>query len=148
MYKKILVPMDGSTFAECSLAHVSTVAKGCQVPEVILITVVDHIQDFPEVEKTVQDVDRISVQQAAGEYLARIAEKLKGEGLNVQTVVLRGSPADKIIDYINNEGVDLVIMSTHGTSGKTRWLMGSNADKIIHTVNVPVMAITPESCRI
>lgn len=148
MYKKILVPLDGSTFSECSLAHVKAIAKGCQVPEVILMTVVDNVQEFPGMGKGIKETTGKAVQQAAGDYLAKIAGGLKKEGLNVETRVYQGSPADKIIDYATKEGVDLVIMSTHGTSGVTRWLMGGTADKIIRNVSVPVLAVSPESCRI
>jgi nucleotide-binding universal stress UspA family protein len=148
MYNKILVPLDGSTFSECSLAHVRAIAKGCQVPEVILMTIVDRIQEFPGMEQGVKEATVKTVQKAAGDYLSKIADELKKEGLNVRIQVLQGPPADKIIDFATAEGVDLVIMSTHGTSGATRWLMGSTADKIVRNVSVPVLAVTPESCRI
>jgi nucleotide-binding universal stress UspA family protein len=148
MYRKILVPLDGSSFAECSLAHVKAIARGCQVPEVILMTVVDHIQEFPGMDKGFKENTKAAVQKAAGKYLSNLAENMKKEGFNVNTVVSQGSVADNILDYIKSEGADLVIMSTHGASGASRKLMGSTADKIIRNSSVPVLAVSGESCAL
>ena len=148
MYRKILVPLDGSPFAECSLAHVKAIAKGCQVPEIVLMTVVDHIQDYPGMEQSFKDKTRTAVQKAAAAYLTGISADLKKEGFNVVTVVQDGSAAENILDYAAKQGVDLMIMSTHGRSGMGRRIMGGTADKIVRSATVPVLAVSSESCRI
>lgn len=148
MYRKILVPLDGSPFAECSLAHVKAIAKGCQVPEVVLLTVVDHMQDYPDMDKSFKERTAATVQKAAAAYLAGLAANLKKEGFNVNTVVQTGSAAENILEYAAKQGVDLLIMSTHGRSGMGRRLMGSTADKIVRSATVPVLAVSSESCRI
>lgn len=149
MYRKILVPLDGSPFAECSLAHVKDIARGCQVPVVTLISIINPLHNFPEVatgeiRRNAEEASR----EKAQEYLSMIASNLQKEGLNTEIVIDKGPTAEKILDYINKNGVDLVIMSTHGGSGVSRFLMGGTADKIIRHANVPVLAVAPESCRI
>jgi nucleotide-binding universal stress UspA family protein len=141
MYKKILVPLDGSEISESILDHVVTIATGCQVPEVILVRVrqpldkdVSQILD-PHIAK---DLDE-TYEEEAGRYLGKIAAKLRKKGVAVKTVVLSGNPAEKIIEYSHNSGVELIIMSTHGRSGISRWVLGSVADKIIRQSEVPVL---------
>jgi nucleotide-binding universal stress UspA family protein len=148
MYKKILVPLDGSPFAECVLAHVKAIAKGCQVPEIDLLTVIDHVQDFPGMEKNFKEMTKQAVQKGAEDYLAGISDKLKKDGLNVENIIKEGPAAGVILDYAAQQGVDLMILSTHGRSGISRRLMGGTADKIIRTASVPVLAVSAESCQI
>jgi nucleotide-binding universal stress UspA family protein len=149
MYRKILVPLDGSSFAECSLAHVKEIAKGCQVPVVTLMSIVDTFHNFPdvatgEIRRSEEEVSR----EQAQKYLETIASNLQKDGLNTEIAIDKGPAAEKILDYIEKNGVDLVILSTHGRSGVTRFLMGGTADRIIRHVKVPVLAVSPESCRI
>jgi nucleotide-binding universal stress UspA family protein len=148
MYRKILVPLDGSTFAECSLAHVKAIATGCQVPEVVFMTVIDHIQQFPGMDRKINEKNKEELRTAAKKYLADTSEKMKKEGINAETNIVEGSPADMVLEYMKTHGIDLLIMSTHGASGAGRRPMGSTAEKIIRNSTVPVLAVSGESCLI
>jgi len=149
MYKKILAPLDGSGFSECSLEHVRTVAIGCQVPEVVLLMVVEPIKTIAYAETSgdwVAEKEKHN-QAEAEKYLSELAENLEGEGVVVQAAVVHGNPAEEILDYAKNNQVGLIVMSTHGRSGISRWAFGSVTDRILRHSAVPVL-ITPPPGRI
>lgn len=147
MYKKILAPLDGSKFSECSLEHIRAVATGCHVPEVVLLMVVElPRQPLERGEEWPRFVEKKA--HAEGEdYLSKLANSLKKEGIAVQTAVITGWPADKILDYADQNQVDLIIMSTHGRSGVTRWVFGSVADRVLRHSKAPVLMVPPPGCR-
>lgn len=152
MYKRILVPLDGSQLSECSLEHAKAIAAGCQVPEVVLLRVVKPPSSNEAAALAAAGDDillkvELRNQAEAKDYLTKVGDNLKKVGIMVQLVFLNGSPADVILDYAKNNKVDLIIMTTHGQSGPYRWLIGSVADKVIHNTTVPVLMMSPPGCR-
>lgn len=148
MYKRILAPLDGSEFSECSLEHVRAIATGCHVQEVILLRVIEPAQQVYGID---EDFLRKATQTAvasAKDYLAKLADSLKKEGIATQTVVIQGKAADEILDFANKNQVDLIVMSTHGRSGVSRWVLGSVADRIIRHSTAAVLIASPPGCRI
>jgi len=124
MYKKMLAPFDGSEFSECTLEHVRAVATGCQVPEVILLRVVEPVRQTYELgEDWHRDVER-KAQTEAKDYLAKVADDLKKGGVAAETAVVSGQPAEVILDYAKQNQVELIIMSTHGRSGVSAYPAG------------------------
>jgi len=145
MYKKILVPLDGSELSESILEHVITIATGCKVPDVVLIRVRNPLDKNT---KEALDADIASkldeaYQEEASNYLDKIVFGLKKKGIDAKAIVLSGNPAEEIIDYVKDSGVDLIVMSTHGRSGVSRWVFGSVADKVIRLSEVPVLIRPP-----
>ena len=151
MYQKILAPLDGSDFSECSLDHVKAIATGCQVPEVVLLRVVEPIHSSDVAAYVEAGIDTTllmkDVQQSAETYIARVAESLSKAGLPAKGVVVTGWAADSIMKYAEENGVDLIIMSTHGRSGISRWVMGSITDKVVRSSRIPVLSVSPLGCR-
>jgi len=150
MYKKILAPLDGSEFSECSLDHVTAVAKGCQVPNVILLHVVephDRYTGYTGISKEMLGEIQKELRTNTEDYLAKVVDKLKKKGVNAKTAVVEGKPSDEILNYADKNQADLIIMSTHGSSGLTRWAFGSVADKVVRHSPVPVLVIAPPGCR-
>ena len=141
MYKKILVPLDGSELSESVLNHVVTIATGCQVPEVVLTRVREPLDK--SVMETLDAKIALQLDEAyhdeAANYLENIATTLKQKGIAVKVEVLSGKPAEEILKYSQRSGVDLIIMSTHGRSGVSRWVFGSVADKVIRQTEIPVL---------
>ena len=141
MYKKILVPLDGSELSEAILDHVVTIAKGCQVAEVILIRVREPLDNSvratldPEIA---EELDQAYNDEAAG-YLKKIASKLDKKGVSVKIEVLEGNPAEEIIKYSKEDKIELIVMSTHGRSGFSRLVFGSVANKVLRQTEVPVL---------
>ena len=148
MYKKILAPLDGSELSECSLEHVRAIATDCQVPEVILIRVVEPIPSSAYVAYAELAGDWVAQlerqdQSEAENYLSQLADKLKKEGMIVQTAVVFGRAAEAILNYAKDNQVDLIIMSTRGKSGLSRWLSGSVVSRVRSHSIIPVLIIPP-----
>ena len=148
MYQKILAPLDGSEFSECALGHVRAVATGCQVPEVVLLRVIEPIrQAFSLSEDLLREI-KAEAQASSEEYVAKVAADLKKVNIAAKTVVMSGDPAETILDYAKQNQVDLIIMSTHGRSGVSRWAFGSVADRVLRHSTTAVLTVAPRGCRI
>jgi nucleotide-binding universal stress UspA family protein len=150
MYKKLVVPLDGSEFSECSLEHVTTLAQGCQIPSVVLLNVVEPANKYTTYSGVSQETfDEIRKQFLAQnkEYLDKVADRLNKEGINASPVIIEGKPAEEILNYAEKEKTDLIVMSTHGSSGFSRWAFGSVADRVVRHSTVPVLVIAPTGCR-
>ena len=150
MYQKILVPLDGSQLAECALPHVIGMSKDGAVGEVILLSVVNvHIpghSDFP----TPININEIrdSLFMESRKYLDEAEHRLTAEDIKVTKVSLEGSrPADIISDYAQKNGIDMIVIATHGYTGLKKLMLGSVALGILHESHIPVLLIRPESCR-
>lgn len=141
--------MDGSELSECVLDHVIAIATGCRIPEVILLTVMELVsQQFyaelgEQLARDIQNKARVDVNN----YLLKVADSLKKDGLVVQTAAISGKPTEEILDYANKNQVDLIVMSTHGRSGISRWAFGSVADRVLRHSRVPVLTVSPAGCR-
>jgi nucleotide-binding universal stress UspA family protein len=140
-----MVPLDGSEVAECVLPHVIAVSSGCEIGEVTLIRICEPLHLFggiesrfsPEERQRLEDDDK----KLSGEYLEQVTQRLKESGIIAETVVLQGNIIDKLIDYEANNDVDLTVIATHGRSGVKRMVMGSVADRFLHSSNVPVLIV-------
>jgi len=80
--------------------------------------------------------------------LAKIERELVADGVAAKSITLEGKPAETIIDYAAKNDIDLIIMSTHGRSGPSRWAFGSVADRVIRSSIVPVLIAVPKGCRL
>ncbi len=150
MYQHIMVPLDGSELAECVLPHARTIALGCAVVKVTLIRVVEpfHIRGGLETRITPEEMQQLEKQSMdrARDYLEHVVKSLKETGVAAQSDVLHGNVVDKLIDYANMNEVDLIIVSTHGRSGVSRWVWGSVTDRILRAACVPVTMIRAPGC--
>ncbi|MFC2013844.1 universal stress protein [Chloroflexota bacterium] len=148
MYKKILVPVDGSELTECTLEHVRAIAKGCNVPEVILLRVVEPLRNVYEFGEDWYKGAQEKIQAEAKDYLSKVVAALKKDGITADAVVVSDQPAEAILNYAKRNQVDLIIMSTHGRSGVSRWVIGSVADRVVRHSVAPVLAVSPAGCRV
>ena len=153
MYKKILVPLDGSKLAECVLPHVEKLAESGVAKEIILLRVCDSpsiIADYPESKNKTWEkhVERMTTnaQQQCNIYLDDVEKQLKDKGFNVKTDSRLGKPAEEIVDYASKNEVDLIVMASHGRSGVSRWAYGSVADKVLRSTCVPVLLVKAPGC--
>jgi len=150
MYRKILVPLDGSQLAECVLPHVESIAKGCSAQNVTFIRIVEpfYISGEGAAVFSQKDEDRINSENvaAAENYLSRMINRIKYNGVNVQSKVIMGKATESIADYATKNEVDLIIIATHGRSGISRWVWGSVADRILRSACVPVLMVRAPGC--
>jgi nucleotide-binding universal stress UspA family protein len=153
MYKSVLVPLDGSALAECTLSHVKNLFKDGSVKEITLLNVVKV--DIPWATVSAEypkPIDLNAIREplfnASRKYLADMESRLGSEGVKVKTDSLEGSrPADTIVEYAQENGMDLIIIGTHGYTGLKKLLLGSVASGVLNQSHIPVLLIRPESCR-
>ena len=150
MYKKILIPLDGSELAECALSHVKDLVKSGSGQEVTLLNIFwSHVIPI-EYWYGVSGYDEFKqkAREVSANYLADVASRLGSEGIKVTTESLEGGrPAAVISDYAQKNGIEMIIVATHGYSGLKKMMLGSVAFEVIHNSHVPVLLIRPESCR-
>ena len=141
MYKKILVPLDGSELAERALDHAEKLAEPFDA-EIILFQVVPLVPIYAAPEFVTSFVVDEKQMEAAQIYLTNLAEELKKRGFRVTEKLKAGSlVAVEIIDFAKESGVDLIVMCTHGHSGISRWVLGSVAHKVLTRAETPVLLI-------
>ncbi len=144
MYKKIMVPLDGSELAECVLPHVEDFIKGYNVSNVILVRVVEperpYYGEFAIDPKIIAESESARKSEAKN-YLNQVVERLKHEGSALHTEIISGKVSESLADYAEKNDVDLILIATHGRSGVTRWVRGSVADKILRSSQVPVLMV-------
>ncbi len=152
MYKKIMVPLDGSELAECVLPHVETVVKGCDSPEVLLVRAVEPIA-IPYGRETarITSMEQLKAFEAhskveAEKYLKEIVARLAKAGVNAKTAVIYGKAAEALSDFATENRTDLVVIATHGRSGISRWAWGSIADRLVRSVCAPVLIVRAPGC--
>lgn len=150
---KILVTLDGSKESETVLPHVENVASKLKAKVVLLHVVVPPYHIYPITQGVGYYADsgiiKVPYSEAeikplingAQEYLQKISSKLTEQGVESSYMVRIGFPGEKIIEAEEESGVDLVVMSTHGESGFTRWEHGSIADKVLHAGNTPLLLV-------
>lgn len=144
MYKKILVPLDGSDLAEKVLPHVLALAKASGA-EVTLATVAEFslgivgakLEAFPQAALE----QKAALRAEATVYLEKVQRDLKDQGVVATVAVLEGDVASQIIAYAEQKGFDLIAMATHGRSGIDRFVMGSIAEKVVRSTVKPVLLI-------
>ena len=140
MYGRILVPLDGSITAEQSLPHAITLAK-CLGAKLILIRI---LEPFPPVRSmSPADMSKIKKQarEWAVEYFERISVDLGEQSFLHETVILEGRASVMIEQFAEQNDIDLILLSSRGRTGLTRWLMGSVADRVIRGAKMPVLLV-------
>ena len=126
MFERVLLPLDGSEVSEGIIPYLRQLARAAG--------------------------SRITILYVAGDgeagldgYLREAQRSVSGGELDVETVVLTGKPEERIVEHAENEGFDLIAMSTHGRSGVGRWVFGSTTDKVLHSTTLPLFIVrTPK----
>jgi nucleotide-binding universal stress UspA family protein len=138
MYRRVLVPLDGSPVAEAILPFLLEIAGPLDM-SVVLLRVNEPIAPAViEASRHVIVDDIEGRRRDALEYLAPIAVGLRARGVDVDTVVRRGEPATEILAAARETDADLVAMTTHGRTGLGRLLFGSVAEAVLRRAEVPV----------
>jgi nucleotide-binding universal stress UspA family protein len=145
MYKRILVPLDGSTASERILAHIRPFITPRHT-RLTLLRVIDPTRD----QRALGTIESPSVTMArlkdeAGQYLARVRGELRGLGIPARVEVVDGDVASAIYNCAEADDVDLIAMSTHGRSGVSRWALGSVADHVVRITRQPVLLVRSET---
>ncbi|WP_432644479.1 universal stress protein [Methanobrevibacter sp.] len=139
MYKKILVPTDGSEFAKKAQKHALFLAE-VSGAEIFAISVTENnfVNGLP-LDDEVYQLNQI-LKERSEENLEEF-DKLNENNLKVTHVVREGSPAKVILEVAKEEDIDLIVMGSSGKSGFDRFIMGSVADKVVNSAKCAVLVV-------
>ena len=153
MYKKIMVPLDGSELAECVLPHVEEFTTDCRVNTIRLVRVIESepvtllgsegVGSRDEINRFFEYRKKAEAERAAGadKYLGEVIKRLKPGEVKFQKEVLVGKVEEKLLDYAKENDIDMILMATHGRSGVSRWVRGSVAERILQGSRIPVLMV-------
>lgn len=138
MYDDILVPTDGSAGMDRVIEHAVNLCEthGATLHGLYVIDTAS-LADLP-MESSWEAVN--TALREEGDSSLEAMERLAGD-VSVRTSQVEGSPAQEIVEYAEDEGIDLVVMGTHGRSGVDRLLLGSVAERVVRTSPVPVLTV-------
>jgi nucleotide-binding universal stress UspA family protein len=146
---QLLVPLDGSAFAEAALPHATVLARAFG-GSILLVCVVGppyvpytEMMAAPAGAAEIANMILEEEQEKAERYLTDAGERLRRDGLPVQTAVCVGAPADTILQQALATGTGLIVMATHGRTGLRRLLLGSVAHEVVHRTLLPVLLVRP-----
>jgi nucleotide-binding universal stress UspA family protein len=137
MYSNILIAIEHSDADRTVLEHVQQLATLTHA-SLLLVHVADGWAARHYEELELRDSEEIKDDRA---YLERVAEDLESRGFRTRTRLAMGDPATELVKVAREEGVDLIAMSTHGHRFLNDLLRGSTADRVRHSVEVPVLMI-------
>lgn len=143
MYKKILVPLDGSARAEAILRHVEELAQK-EEAQVILMHVVDPAASLTGLEGVPFDVSGELIEQERAEaerYLEAKAGELRQRRLDVVTRIRYGEVVKSIVDTAESDNADLIAIASHGRTGLSRLFYGSVAAGVLQRADRPLLII-------
>ena len=144
MYKKILVPMDGSPLAERALIPALALAKETDGELSLLHALVTDdilIPDYMGMPVLQPDYWIEERRGQAVAYLANLQKRYSHPNVEIYTNIIEGDPASIILDLAKEEAFDLIIMSTHGYSGVRRFMFGSVTEHVLRHAGCPVLVV-------
>lgn len=147
MYQKILLPTDGSKFAEKAAEHAIWIASRSGA-EIIVLNVIEtsSLVGLPaedlivKIKEMLKEEGRRSLERIS-EMISQSEEESKIEDVKITLKTEEGSPAESILKTIENENIDLVVMGTSGKHGLDRFLLGSVTEKVVRSSKCPVLAV-------
>ena len=145
MYQHVMVCLDGSELAECVLPHAEKLASDCSIPKITFLCVIKPLKLYGSAESHISPEERERLEAdsmaVAIAYLEEKAQSFRDRNFMIECAVLFGDVVEQIIEYAEQNGVNLIIIATHGRSGVSRMLLGSVADQVIRSSPVPVLIV-------
>jgi nucleotide-binding universal stress UspA family protein len=143
MYKRILITLDGSTVAEQALSTALVLAEQFDA-ELILLRVVMPLpisyRAGAASAAAIELAERDAVLDAA-DYLDDVVAGIQEKGFHVRVAARLGNPSKAIIEFAEQNQIDMLVMCTRGQTGLARWLLGSVTDHVVRSSPVPVVVV-------
>ena len=137
MYDRILLPTDGSDASDRAVEQAVGLARETGAELHVLFVV----EDIPYAPEMMDDTVEEELQGIGEEAIAAIEARADGAGVDVVSAIRKGAPHSAILEYADGEGVDAIVMGTHGRSGLDRYLLGSVTERVVRTADVPVLTV-------
>jgi nucleotide-binding universal stress UspA family protein len=148
VYKRALVPLDGSPLAEAIIPFLMEIAGPLKM-SIVLLRVQEPIPSAvgDGIRQALLEV-RDGYTRDIEDYLESIAERLRARGVEASHAVRSGRPDEEIVEAARDAAVDLIAMGTHGRTGLGRLLFGSVAEQVLRHADVPVLMIRQTPARL
>jgi len=142
-YDKIMIATDGSRQVEKAIEAAIQLAKftGARLYAVYVIASTGYTPRNFGWEESLREI----LEAEAKKAVAFVEEAGKGSGVNVEPVILEGHPANRIMEFAEQEDMDLIVMGTLGRTGFDRFLLGSVAENVVRHSKTPVMVVKGET---
>ena len=145
MYKRILVPMDGSSLAEEVLPHIRPLAKSFNTEVVLLQVIVEPAEAFAVPTSPLAPPKSVRrTHTKVKTYLKKVCAGLEKDGINATYLIRNGGVAETILDVAKIMQADVIAMSTHGHSPTRVFLLGSVTYQVVRRSPLPVLLIRSE----
>ena len=141
MYKKMLVPLDGSELAEMVFTYAKELAGRLDIDVILLHVNSPAAHGFVPMHRAYIMQAADIVRRQAQEVRERAGIQPEGKQVEVRGELVVGHPVDEILRYSEENDIDLTLMATHGRSGVRRWAIGSVADKVMRASKAPVWLV-------
>ena len=138
MFDTVMVPLDGSTFAEAALPLATGLTRRSR-GRMELVTVHEPVPAFAQADW------EASAREWSEHYLREVDRRLGDTGFETETIVLSGGVAGQLERRAEEAGIDLMVMATHGRGALSRAWLGSVADHFVRHSPCPVILITPDA---
>ena len=141
MYKRMLVPLDGSELAEVVFTYAKELAGRLSLDVTLLHVCSPTEQELAPMHRSYTEHMAGIVKLQVEAIQKKVGIQPGGKAVEVRGELVVGYPAEEILSYADENDIDLILMSTHGRSGIRRWAMGSVADKVLRASKVPVWLV-------
>ena len=146
MYRKVLIPLDGSKLAEAVLPYAEELASKLKA-EITLLQVLPvsyHVyaalETTTQIPYTLKEMEPLK--KSAQDYLDKTSKQITDKGIAInKKIIISNAIADEIVGYVDKERIDLIIMASHGRTGIGRWVLGSVTDKVVRASKKPIAII-------
>jgi nucleotide-binding universal stress UspA family protein len=164
MFNRILVPLDGSKLAERAIPHAEQFARifGSTIVLLQVLEPISYHENPNPVDPLYWQIRKTEVDMYLQTIAARIRKNLNGEipvsgseensaaannQICVEYSIREGKPADNIINFAQTEGIDLLIICTHGSGGLSCWNIGSVTQKVINLIYLPILVVRADTAH-
>jgi nucleotide-binding universal stress UspA family protein len=137
MYERILVPTDGSEGARRAVKYALDLAAQYDAElHAVYVVQTNVVPDISPGEFVNES------EKQGNEAVGEIADQARDAGIEtIRTAVVQGVPHRAILEYVDDEDIDVVVMGTHGRAGLDRYLLGSVTEKVVRLSDVPVLTV-------
>ena len=147
MYRRMLVPLDGSELAEGVLTCAKELAGRLDLDVILLYVYSPDALEFAPMYQAYVERAAETIQRQSQEVRQETGIQSESKPTEVRGELAVGYPAEEILRYADENDIDLILMATHGRSGIKRWALGSVADKVVRATKRPVMLIRAKTAH-
>ncbi len=141
MFKRMLVPLDGSDLAEVVFTYAKELAGRLDIEVISLYVGTPARREFVPMHQAYIERAAEIIRHQAQEIQEKTGIKPGSKPIKSRGEIAEGYPAEEILRYADENNVDLLLMATHGRSGLKRWVLGNVADKVLRASKVPVLLV-------